>query len=311
MKTTNVTKETDQRFDFSAPTRKTALLCCNGFQMTDIHDCTAMAEYFKNSFADDYPNCEIVSVSLFEPADKKTHKAKHFEEVLDETINDYIDKGYDIVLLGYSFSASLAAKLQVRYHTHIRKLILVAPVYDTIVNNMIPGYIKYVLKFRKLKKKYGKEVSKAMGRTTTKGMIGLLLSILRSVLKCRKYFDDVDCNTVIIRGTDDNLCGEHSIKKVRKDMECPNILYTYEKMNHGIMKSVRLNGAVFEDILHYSFGTPHLLQTNTTLLAAKPVEQKVKLDEDGQPIPTFADIFSEIDSDEDEYETYRQNEEAM
>ncbi len=311
MKTANVTKETDQRFDFSTPTRKTVLLCCNGFQTNDIHDATPMNEYFTNEFSEDYPNCEVVPVTLFEPGNKKTHKAKLYEQVLDETINEYIDRGYDIVLLGYSFSASLAAKLQVRYHTHIRKLILVAPIYDTIVNNMIPGYIKYVMKFNKLSKKYGKEVSKAMGRTTTKGMIGLLLSILRSVLRCRGWFDEVDCNTIIIRGTEDNLCGEHAIKKIRNQMECPNILYTYEKMNHGIMKSLRSNGAVYEDILHYAFGTPHLLQTNTTLLAAKPVEQKVKLDEDGKPIPTFADIFSEIDSDEDEYETYRQNEEAM
>ncbi len=270
-----------------------------------------MTEYFKNEFSEEYPNCEIVPVTLFAPGDKKTHKGKHFEQVLDETINDYIDRGYDIVLMGYSFSASTAAKLQIRYHTHIRKLILVAPIYDTIVNNMIPGYIKYVLKFMKLKKKYGKEVSKAMGRTTTRGMIGLLLSIFGSVLSNRKYFKNVDCNTVIIRGTEDNLCGEHSVKKIRKKMDCPSLLYTYEGMNHGIMKSLRLNGAVYEDILHYAFGTPHLLETNTTLIAQKQAQQKVKLDEDGQPIPTFADIFSEIDSDDDEYETYRQNEEAM
>ena len=158
--TFQVKRERDPGFDFSKPARKTALLCTNGFQNADIHDATAMKEYFERNFAKDYPDCEIVPVQLFHPAEPKTHRAHLYEKILDEKIREYLGKGYDIVLMGYSFSAALACKMQSKYAGKIKKLILVAPIYDTIVNHMIEGYVKYVLKFRRLSKKYGHAVAK-------------------------------------------------------------------------------------------------------------------------------------------------------
>ena len=298
----HVTREKDPGFDFARPTRKTVLLCTNGFQNADIHDATAMKEYFERNFAKDFPMCTIEPVQLFHPAEPKTHRAHLYERILDAKIREYIAKGYDIVLMGYSFSAALSCKLQNRYKDHIHKLILVAPIYDTIVNHMIEGYIRYVLKFRRLSKKYGAAVAKAMGRNTTKGMIGLLLSILRSILFCRGYYKKVTCDTIIIRGDEDELCTPHSLHKVRYKMKNRNILYSYKKMNHGILKTVRDNGAVFEDVLSYAFGTPRLIPTSESLLAPKAVERKVKLDSDGNPIPTFAEIFDQLDPEaEDSY----------
>ena len=227
-------------------------------------------------FAKDYPDCEIVPVQLFHPAEPKTHRAHLYEKILDEKIREYLGKGYDIVLMGYSFSAALACKMQNKYAGKIKKLILVAPIYDTIVNHMIEGYVKYVLKFRRLSKKYGHAVAKAMGRTTTKGMIGLLLSILRSILFCRGYYKKVSCDTIIIRGDDDELCTTHSLHKVRYKMKNRNILYTYHKMNHGILKTERANGPVYEDVLSYSFGTPRRIPTEESVLQPVRKERKVK-----------------------------------
>ena len=290
-----VIKEKDPGFDFRPPTKKTVLLCTNGFQNADIHDSTAMREYFEQSFAKDFPLCEIVPVQLFLPAVPKTHHSHLYEKILEEKISEYEKKGYDIVLMGYSFSAALASKLQVRHGQSIRKLILVAPVYDTVVNNMIAGYIQYVLKFRRLVKKYGPAIAKAMGRETTKGMIGLLLSILRSVLGCRGFYRKVTCDTLIIHGEEDELSTVHSLKKIRSRMKGRSLLYVYPGMNHGILKMVRDNGIVFEDILSYAFGTPHLLEADVE--TKKEEEKKVALDEEGEPIPTFSEIFQELDPD--------------
>lgn len=289
-----VIKEKDPGFDFSKPEKRTVLLCTNGFQNADIHDSTAMKEYFEKNFGEDFSNCMVVPVQLFLPADPKTHHAHLYEKILEEKIEEYERQDADIVLMGYSFSAALSAKLQHR-HPKIQKLILVAPVYDTIVNNMIVGYIQYVLKFHRLSKKYGPAIAKAMGRETTKGMIGLLLSILHSVLSCRGSYRKVTCDTLIIHGEEDELSTPHSLKKIRSRMKARSLLYVYPGMNHGILKTVRDNGIVFEDILSYAFGTPHLL--STTIEQAPEKKEKVALDEDGNPIPTFQEIFAELDPD--------------
>lgn len=294
-----VIKEKDPGFTIADKEKKIALLCTNGFQNADVHDATNMIEYFKQNFASDYPNFKIVPVQLFHPADKKTHKAHLYEKILDEAIKDNLAQGYDIVLMGYSFSAALTCKLQHKYKDKIKKLILVAPIYDTIVNGMIGGYIQYVLKFRRLVKRYGARVAKAMGRNTTKGMIGLLLSILRSILACRGYYKKVTCETLILRGDKDELCNLHSLKKIRSRLKVKQALYRYPEMDHGLLKTIRDNKVAYEDILHFAFNTPFIAETNTELLnqEVKSQEVKVKYDEDGERIPTFMEIFNELEPD--------------
>lgn len=304
-----VIKETDPRFTFEKPTRKTVLLCTNGFQNADIHDSTNLREYYGNNFAADFPNCEIAPVQLFLPADPKTHHAKHMEAALNQMIVDYIDKGYDIILLGYSYSAALVAKMAYRYQKYIQKIILVAPIYDTVLNGMIHGYITYSMKYTYLVHKYGAKIAKAMGRTTTKGMFSLLLSIYRSILQNRPYFRKVSCPVLLLWGAKDVLCTRHSLKKVRQKLAGPQILYTYMNLNHTLFKSIKEDGDVYEDILHYSFDTPFLLNSKSLSVAKPSFKPAIKLDEDGEPIPTFSQIFSGLDP-EAEKESAKDNDAA-
>ncbi|MFA6861474.1 MAG: alpha/beta hydrolase [Bacilli bacterium] len=307
-KNLQVIKETDPEITFKKPSKKTALLCTNGFQNSDTHDSAQMLEYFNANFGKDYPECEIVPVHLYAPSDPKTHHSHLFEKNLENTIKKYIAEGYDIILMGYSFSGALCCKMQHKYKKAIRRMILVAPVYDTILNNMIPNYIGYAWKFHKLNKKYGARVAKTMGRNTTKGMVSLLLSIFSSLLSNRKYFRLVSCDTLIIWGTDDKLCTIHSMSKVNKKIHSHHILYKYPHMTHGILKTIKDNGIVFEDILHYSFDTPFILEKNTQNVVKKQeVKSTVKYDSDGEVIPSFNEIFTDIDPDGDK-ETSREQE---
>lgn len=292
-----VTKEYSSEISFGRPQEKTCLLCLNGFQNSDIHDSVPMQEYFESQFQGEYGNCRVDCVSLFSPADTKTHHHRKFEKVLREKIEFYISQGYKIHILGYSFSASLAAKMCKIYKGHITRAIFVAPVYDTVLNHMIPGYIRYAIKFQKLCKKYGSKMANTMGRKTTKGMFGLLLSIFASVLANRHCFKYVDVDSLIIRGDKDELCTEHTLKKVRGKIKGENILYLYEKQGHGILKNVKLNGIVYEDILHFSFDTPFLLDKVTEDVQKKSKEQAVYYDEDGEEIPSFSEIFESMDPD--------------
>lgn len=300
-----VIKEKDNNIKFITPTKKTVILCSNGFQNSDTHDSLQLIEYFNKNFKNDYPLCELVPVPLYEPAIKKTHKAKLFKKRFDDAIKKYHDEGYDIILLGYSFSASLACRMQVKY-PFIKKLILVAPVYDTILNNMIPGYISYAYKFHKLVKKYGQKVANAMGRKTTDGMVGLLLAILRSVLFNRHFYRRVKCDTLILWGTDDKLCTKHSMKKVNRLIKSNHILYKYEGMTHALLKSIKEDAIIFDDVLHFAFNTPLINQVET-LNVDKIKRVSVKVDEDGEVIPTFGEIFNDIDPKADKETSYEQS----
>ena len=309
MEELQVIKEYNKNIEVFTPLRKTVLLATNGFQTTDTHDSLPMKEYFDNTFAKDFPNCEIDLVKLFEPSDKKTHKTRYFEKQLEDAIESYIAKDYDIFLMGYSFSAALVCRMAKKYQKNVLRVILVAPVYDTLINHMIPGYIKYAYKFHKLNKKYGKKVAKAIGRQTVVGLPGLLIAIFASILENRKYFKRASQPTLLIRGDNDILCTKHAIGKVSEKVKGENETYLYPKMTHGILKSVRLNGVVYEDIFHFSFDTPFYLESRVQVVnkETKKEEDVRKVDDDGDVIPTFDEIFSEIDPDGDDYSVQGEN----
>lgn len=300
MEQVQVKKEQNSSIVISSPEKKTVLLCFNGFQNADTHDAIPMCDYYAKEFEKDTKDCIALPVMLYEPTDKKTHSPKHFARMASLAIEKYHEEGYDIVLFGYSFSASLACKMQKKY-PYIRKMILAAPVYDTFFNGMIPHYIQYAMKFARLKKKYGSRLAKTMGRQTTIGCAGLLITIFLSVLKNRKYFGKVrNCDTLLLWGDEDPLCTKHSLGRVEKKLSrTPHMLYVYPGLAHTLMKSVRDDGVVFEDVLHFAFNTPFKMETSSVALEKKKKEKKVKLDEDGYPIPTFSQIFSDIDPEGD------------
>lgn len=270
------------------PIKKTVLICANGLQTTDTHDATGIKDYFTEKFQADYLLCEIATVLLFKPGVTKTHRHKKYESILKSAIEEYIKKGYDIILTGYSFSCALVSKMACIYQKHVLKVILVAPIYDTILNNMIPAYLSYARKFSKMNKKYGKRISKAMGRQTVKGMVGLLFSILVSVLQNRKYIRKLKTDSFIIRGTADEMCSLHAFEKIKTHLEGNYQTALYEKMAHTILKSVRFNGIVYEDILSFAFNTPHLIPRSEENFT------KVTASENQLTIP---DIYLAIDPD--------------
>lgn len=289
----DVIKTIDPDIVIQRPAKKTVLLCLNGFQNSDTHDATPMMDYFNGHFAKDYEGCEVVPVHLFYPARKETHHHRLFEKEISKYIQEYAGKGYDIILLGYSFSASLSCKMAHKYRKYVKRLILVAPVYDTIRNGLIPHYIKYAWKFHKLSKKYGARMAKAMGRNTTEGLFGLLVSIFSSILANRHYVRKVRQDALVIHGDKDLLCTDHSIDKVMKKLRGNVSYYSYSDMTHGIMKSLRENGIVYEDILNFCFDTPYLLSRKEE--RKNVVMESEKLDEDGERIPSFSEIFTEMD----------------
>lgn len=297
-----VKKLIDEGVSFEAPKGKVALLCSNGFMTTDTHDCLALKEYFDQQFKAEHPEFEVVPVTLFEASIKKTHHHKLYQKRYEEKIEEYISKGYRLVLLGYSFSCALTAKMARKYQENVDKVILVAPIYDCIMNNMIPGYLKFASKFNKLKKKYGKKLSRSLGRDTVKGMIGLLISIFCSILKNRKHMRKISQPTLLLRGNEDTICSEHTINKVRSFVSGHSAYIEYDKMTHTCMKTVRLNGVLFEDALHFTFATPLLIEQDEELCSNKK-EREAFYDEEGEKLLSFDEIFAFLDPDSSDTST--------
>lgn len=305
--TSDVLKEININIETSKPHNKTVLLCLNGFQNSDTHDSTMMMDYFNEHFKKDFENCEVKTVSLFYPAKKETHHHKYFEKQIVNAIKTYSQEGYDIYLLGYSFSSSLACKMAHKYKNEVKRVVLVAPVYDTVKNGLIPHYIQYAYKFHKLTKKYGARMAKAIGRNTTEGMFGLLVSIFASILINRHYVRKVRQDCLVIHGDKDILCTDHSIEKVLNKVKGNTSFYSYKDMTHGIMKSLKENGIVYEDILNFCFNTPYLISKTCEEKTIENEEYQEALDEDGNRIPTFLEIFNEMDP-EGEKETVAEQE---
>ncbi len=301
-----VVKTTNGNLTIKKPTQKTVLICTNGFQTTDTHDAMGMHDYYVQKFQNDYPECVVAPVRLFEASDTKTHHTRLYEKRLRDAVEDYIAQGYRILLMGYSFSGALVCKIACQYQKHVDKVILVAPIYDTILNNMIPGYLRYAKKFKDLEKKYGNRVSSAMGRQTVKGMFGLLVTIFCSILKNRKYMRRLKQETILLRGDQDPMCSEHSAKKILSSLRGNYGFYLYSGLNHSMLKSLRLNGIVYEDILHFAFDTPCLIQKKEKIQAI--AKQEIRhYDEDGEEIPTFTEIFNEVDPNVDNDTIARQD----
>lgn len=301
-KNVQVVKTESKKIKITPIMNKTVLICMNGFQTMDTHDLTAMNEYFNNNFKKDYPLCEIDLLLLFTPADKKSHSVKLMEEKIENEIKKYEDLGYDIYILGYSFSCGLAAKMAYKHQKSIKKVILAAPINDVLFSNMIPYYLKYLHRLNKFNKKYSKKVSNSIGRQTVKGMFGLLFSIFITILKNRRYFKKITQNTLLLRGTEDLLCPKHSLKHVERKLNCEYIKYLYTGLTHSLLKTLKTSGIVFEDILNFSFATPYLIDRVEQRYTYTKDEPKIAYDEDGDPIPTFSQIFDFIDSNgEKEY----------
>ncbi len=305
--TSDVVKEINSNIEIAKPNNKTVLLCLNGFQNSDTHDSTMMMDYFNSHFKGEFDGCEVKTVSLFYPAKKETHHHRYFEKQIVNEIKAYSQQGYDIYLLGYSFSSSLACKMAHKFKKEVKRVVLVAPVYDTVRNGLIPHYIQYAYKFHKLTKKYGARMAKAIGRNTTEGMFGLLVSIFSSILINRHYVRKVRQDALVIHGDKDILCTDHSIEKVLKKLKGNTSFYSYKDMTHGIMKSLKENGIVYEDILNFCFATPYLISKTCEEKAIEIKEREEALDEDGSRIPTFLEIFNEMDP-EGEKETLAEQE---
>ncbi len=229
---------------------KKIILLVHGFMVHDSHDFTWFFNYVTT--CEKYKNLEFKLVKLYERENPKTSKPKNMYKVLKNEVLYYQSKGYDVSLIGYSFSCVLVSK--VAKDLKLKAVIYFAPSLKLIKTNLFKTHIKNAFKSLKLRLKHGKEkAKKIMERTKTSGVVILSLHIFLTMLKYRKTFNS-KTNFFILRGADDTYCLQSDIVYILKKTKANHIKTLTIKgkdWNHFFVRRDYLNA--YEAELVYNF----------------------------------------------------------
>ena len=215
------------------------VLLAHGFMIHDSHDLKWFYNYVSTS--EEFKGYEFKLIKLYDRSKGKTSKPKVMEKFLKNEVQGYLDLGYDVTLVGYSFSCGLVAK--VARDLNIKGVIHFAPSIKLIKTNLLKMHIDNAWKTLKLRLKYGKKkAKKIMNRTKTSGLVVLSYHIALSMIKYRKYFKS---NTpfIIFRGIEDTYCLQEDVVWILKrtcSKYVKNITIHKEGWNHFFIRREEL-----------------------------------------------------------------------
>lgn len=126
---------------------KTVIICTHGLIKDAPHD----FDEFKKYIDENYNDYEVRLLMLYDISDKRTYKYKRMASLLDATIADYESRGYRIILVGYSFSCGLCAKMTKKHS--IDRLVIVSPTLHILTQSGIRYYINMFFKAVRMRMK--------------------------------------------------------------------------------------------------------------------------------------------------------------
>ena len=126
---------------------KTVVICLHGLIKDAPHDFIPFKEYIEENDID----FDVDLITLYDIKDKKTFSLKRQIKLIEEKLTYYEGLGYNIILVGYSFSCGLCAKMT-RKHK-ISKVVLVSPVTKILTKMGIKYYFSLFFRSFKMKTK--------------------------------------------------------------------------------------------------------------------------------------------------------------
>ena len=191
---------------------KRVVLLVHGFMVHDWHDMGKFKAYVDKNPLDDHTTFELVY--LYERENGKTSKTKAMINTLKNKVKEKQDEGYEVILLGYSFSCGIVSC--VAKEMHLKANIYISPTLRLMKTHLFWIHIKNAFKVLKLKIKKGrKKADKIMKKTRTKGIVRLSLHISISMLRTKKYYKN-DIPFLMMRGCEDEYCFNLDAYKVAK-----------------------------------------------------------------------------------------------
>lgn len=205
--------------------KKKIVLFVHGFMVHDWHDFHKYIDYVKAN--EQFSGYEYKLVYLYDRKVPKTSKPKKMYYTLKNEVSSYINQGYEVSLIGYSFSCSIVARVAKDFN--LKGVIYFAPAINLIKTKLLKQNLITAKKALKIRMKYGnKKADKIMEKTKTKGVVILSLHICFSMIKYRKYFKS-NVPFLLIRGHDDTSCLEKDIYKILSKTKADKVIYYTQK----------------------------------------------------------------------------------
>lgn len=231
---------------------KKVLLCVHGFMVHDDHDFNLFETYFHEQIDD--PNLEIVKVFLYNRLNRKTiHHEAMFKELISIT-KKYIEEGYQVTLIGYSFSCSLVARAA--KVLNLDRVVFISPTNKLWKTKQIFKYVHIGLQSLKIRFKYGKKRSqRIMEKTKLTNTFKIALCIMRSTIKNRRYYKYVNVPCLIFKGQKDNLTLDSTIKEISHKIKSKyRGIYMFPNYDHFFIRSEgQFENEVFPLITKFAF----------------------------------------------------------
>ena len=230
---------------------KTVVICLHGLIKDAPHDFIPFKQYVEENNIDIEVNC----LMLYDIANKKTYKYKNKLKLLDETISNYEKEGYRIILVGYSFSTGLVARM-CKNHS-IYKAILISPVMHIITRSGINYYLSLFFKSCKM---MGKAVMDDLKRNRLKKMnslylFDLLCSCFYALHKTNRSFKYIKCPTLVMFGKKDEITYPKYLSQIRNqiDRKVDFKINFYPEANHVFIMSKKVDKSIYyKDMIEFA-----------------------------------------------------------
>ena len=218
---------------------KTVVICTHGLIKDAPHDFTEFKQYVEQNSVD----LEVELLMLYDISNRKSFKYKRKCKRLEDAIVNYQKQGYKIVLVGYSFSCGLCAKMCKKYH--IDKLIIVSPVIRIINRNGMKNYIKLFLKSLKSRAKatVNKKRRTRLEKMRTLYLGDLLFSCFYALHKTKRLFKYIKCPTLLMVGENDEIVYPKYLQYIHRQMKKCEYFDArfYQNANHVFIMSKKVD----------------------------------------------------------------------
>lgn len=230
---------------------KKVLICFHGFETTKTHDITAFKQYFESvNVSGEF---EVALVNLYDYGNKKTYRHKTMLLRAENACREYLNRGYMVYILAYSFSAGIAARCCTDF-PQIEKLTLISPTIYVLKTKLLSGYCKLLGKRLKFKAKYKKKAAKMIARDHSAGITKLLINILIATVKYRKYLKSLRCKVFMVKGNNDEVCITNTFSYIsKKSKNTITMSKVYPNEDHMMIISKEHGKMVYDDVLRFNF----------------------------------------------------------
>ena len=229
---------------------KTVIICLHGLIKDAPHDFIPFKEYIEENDID----VDVDLITLYDVKDKKTFSLKRQIKLIEEKLTYYEGLGYNIILVGYSFSCGLCAKMT-RKHK-ISKVVLVSPVTKILTKMGIKYYFSLFFRSFKMKTKsmFNKKKKQRLIKLNSLYIFDLVLSCFKCVGKTNREFKHINCPTLVMFGEYDDISKPKRMCEIRRQVK-PNVNFTmnyYKDANHVFIMSKSVDKTVyFNDIIRF------------------------------------------------------------